>query len=86
VGIGRLGVRTLGDAADEIMVIAPSLPARLDWITSDTDRATQRADERLQTVLGQLGELGARASARWAPTTRCWPSRTRCARSHLITF
>jgi hypothetical protein len=64
VGIGRLGVRTLGDAADEIMVIAPSLPARLDWITSDTDRATQRADERLQTVLGQLGELGARASAR----------------------
>jgi hypothetical protein len=58
------GVRTLIDAADEILVVAPSLPARLDWISSDTDRATQRADERLRTVLGHLGELGVPATGR----------------------
>jgi hypothetical protein len=52
------GVRTLIDAADEIMVIAPRLPGRLDWLTSDTDSATERADARLGVVLGQLAELG----------------------------
>ena len=31
---------------------------------SDTDRAAQRADERLLTVLGHLGELGAPATGR----------------------
>lgn len=58
------GVRTLVDAADAIMVIAPSLPGRLHWITSDTDRATKRADDRLATVLGQLDELGVSAHGR----------------------
>jgi hypothetical protein len=53
------GVRLLIDAADEILVISPSLPSRLDWLTSDTDKATEQADERLQTVLGQLAGLGA---------------------------
>ena len=52
------GVRTLIDAADEIMVVAPRLPGRLDWLASDTDRATERADARLGAVLGQLGEIG----------------------------
>ena len=52
-------VRALIDAADEILVMAPALPGRLDWLTSDTDKARERADERLHTVLGQLDEIGA---------------------------
>ena len=59
-----VGVRMLIDAADEIMVVAPRLPGRLDWLSSDTDAATERADERLEAVLGHLGELGADASGR----------------------
>jgi hypothetical protein len=58
------GVRALIDSADEIMVIAPRLPGRLEWIASDTDRATAQADERLAAVLGQLGEAGRPASGR----------------------
>ncbi len=58
------GVRALIDAADEIMVIAPRLPGRLDWLTSDTDRATAQADERLAAVLGQLDEAGRPARGR----------------------
>jgi hypothetical protein len=57
-------VRSLIDAAAEIMVISPVLPGRLDWIASDTDKATARADERLYTVLGQLEEMGADARGR----------------------
>jgi len=59
-----VGVRMLIDAADEIMVVAPRLPGRLDWLSSATDAATARADERLQAVLGPLDELGADASGR----------------------
>jgi len=55
------GVRSLIDTADEIFVISPTLPNRLDWLTSDTDRAAVQADERLQALLGQLDELGAPA-------------------------
>lgn len=58
------GVRTLIDAAEEILVVAPRLPGRLDWLSSATDIATERADHRLQEVLGQLDELGAEASGR----------------------
>lgn len=58
------GVQTLIDAADEIMVIAPRLPGRLDWITSATDKATEQADERLRAVLGQLNEAGSPAHGR----------------------
>lgn len=58
------GIRSLIDAAEVIMVISPVLPGRLDWIASDTDKATERADERLQTVLGQLDALGADARGR----------------------
>ena len=60
------GVRSLIDAADAIMVIAPALPGRLDWVASDTDTATERADERLRTVLGQLDEIGTPAGGRVA--------------------
>ena len=52
------GIRRLIAEADEVMVIAPSLPGRLDWLASDTDRARRQADERLRTVLGQLNEAG----------------------------
>jgi hypothetical protein len=51
-------VRAVVDAAAEVFVLAPTLPGRLDWLSSDTDAAHQRADDRLSTVLGQLGALG----------------------------
>ena len=51
-------VRALLDHADEILVVAPSLPDRVHWLASDTDKARMGADERLGTVLGQLRELG----------------------------
>jgi multicomponent Na+:H+ antiporter subunit G len=57
-------VRGLIDAAGEVLVIAPTLPSRLQWLVSDTDRATARADERLRVVLGHLDELGATAQGR----------------------
>jgi hypothetical protein len=59
-----IGVRVLIDGAEEILVVAPRLPGRLDWLTSATDVATERADQRLQAVLGHLDELGAEASGR----------------------
>jgi multicomponent Na+:H+ antiporter subunit G len=57
-------VRGLIDGASEVMVIAPTLPSRLQWLVSDTDRATERADERLRVVLGHLDEIGAKAQGR----------------------
>jgi hypothetical protein len=56
------GVRELIDAADEILVIAPELPTRFEWLSSATDKAREQADERLRAVLGQLDEAGTRAS------------------------
>ena len=50
------GVRGLIDAANEILVMAPALPTRLQWLASDTDKTRERADERLRTVLGQLDD------------------------------
>ncbi|HWG09375.1 MAG TPA: hypothetical protein VN672_10245 [Solirubrobacteraceae bacterium] len=63
VNLGDLpcGVRLLIEAAESIFVTAPTLPSRLEWITSDTDEATMHADERLAVVLDQLSELGAAA-------------------------
>jgi hypothetical protein len=52
------GVRLLIDAAEEILVISPLLPGRLEWLASATDKAREQADERLRSVLGQLEELG----------------------------
>ena len=49
------------DAADEIVVVTPSLPGRWEWLSSATDKANDQADERLQAVLGHLGDLGAEA-------------------------
>jgi hypothetical protein len=52
------GVRELIDAADEILVMTPTLPHRFEWLASATDRAREQADERLQVVLGQLDAGG----------------------------
>jgi hypothetical protein len=59
-GVGHLpfGITALIDAAEEILVITPTLPSRFEWLASATDRATEQADQRLRTVLGQLTELG----------------------------
>jgi len=54
-------VRSLIDAADEVLVVAPRLPGRWEWLASATDKATEQADKRLQIVLGQLEDLGADA-------------------------
>ena len=51
-------VQLLLDQAEEILVIAPTLPDRVHWLVSDTDRARSSADERLGTVLGHLEEMG----------------------------
>jgi hypothetical protein len=48
------GVRAVIDQADEILVVAPTLPDRLAWLVSDTDKTRQIADARLQQVLGHL--------------------------------
>jgi hypothetical protein len=56
------GVRALLDAAEEIMVITPALPSRLEWLASATNRAREQADQRLHTVLGHLEEMGTEAS------------------------
>jgi hypothetical protein len=63
VSAGELpfGVRELIDAADEILVITPALPSRFEWLSSATDRSREQADERLQTILGQIEELGSEA-------------------------
>src|SRR5256885_17174017 len=50
-------IRSLISSASEILVVAPVLPGRLQWLASDTDRVRQEADERLQTVLGHVEAL-----------------------------
>ena len=55
-------VRTELETADEVFVVTPTLASRIEWLMSDTDRARQEADERLDTILGQLETSGARVS------------------------
>jgi hypothetical protein len=55
-------VQALIDQADSIVVITPTLPSRFEWLVSATDKATEQADERLRTVLDQLGERDAEAA------------------------
>jgi hypothetical protein len=57
-----VGVRSVVDAASEILVMSPSLTGRLHWLTGDNARARQVADERLEAVLGQLETEGVAAS------------------------
>jgi hypothetical protein len=53
------GVRLLIEAADHVMVIAPMLPGRFEWLSSATDEAREDAKMRLRAVLDQLEDLGA---------------------------
>jgi hypothetical protein len=55
------GVRALIDSADQVLVLSPRLPSRLEWLASATDKAKEEADDRLREVLGQLEELGTEA-------------------------
>jgi hypothetical protein len=56
------GVLELINSAEEILVMTPALPSRLEWLASATDRAREQADERLGKVLGHLKEIGSEAS------------------------
>jgi hypothetical protein len=47
-------VRTLIAEADNVFVIAPTLPSRAQWLTSDVDRPRAEAKRRLDRVLSQL--------------------------------
>ena len=57
-------VRTLIDAASDVLVITPILPSRLEWLVSDTDRARHEADERLHAVLGHMEAMDVPAEGR----------------------
>jgi hypothetical protein len=52
-------VASVLDAAEEVFVVTPTLPTGIQWLMSDTDRARHEADERLDTILGQLETSGA---------------------------
>jgi hypothetical protein len=57
-------VRELISSADEVLVIAPTLPGRFEWLSSATDKAREQADERLQAVLGHVAEVQESGEAR----------------------
>jgi len=49
-------IRALIDASDEILVMSPALPSRLEWLASDTDKTREKADKRLMKVMGQVDD------------------------------
>lgn len=55
------GVRELIGAAEEIMVVAPELPSRFEWLASATDKRREQADSRLEAVLGHIEQLSGEA-------------------------
>lgn len=55
-------IRSLISSAAEILVVAPVLPGRLQWLASDTDRVREEADERLKSVLAHVETLSPAAS------------------------
>jgi hypothetical protein len=50
-------VQALIAAATDILVVAPALPGRLQWLASDIDRVREEADERLETVLAHVESI-----------------------------
>jgi nucleotide-binding universal stress UspA family protein len=54
-------VRAVVDTASEVYVVTPTLPGRLAWLADDVDGHRHIADERLDTVLGHMHSIGARA-------------------------
>jgi hypothetical protein len=61
-------VRALLAEAGEVFVVTPSLPGRLAWLADDVDQPRHRADDRLDTVLRHMREVGARVRAGSAMT------------------
>jgi nucleotide-binding universal stress UspA family protein len=57
-------VRAVIDDAAELYVVTPSLPGRLAWLASELNRSRHAADGRLDTVLGNMRSIGARASGK----------------------
>ena len=55
-------VRAVIDAAGEVYVVTPSLPGRLAWLASQLNESRHAADERLDTMLGHMRSIGARAT------------------------
>ena len=47
-------IRSLLQAASDILVVTPMLPGRLQWLVSDTDRVRHEADDRLQAVMAHV--------------------------------
>jgi hypothetical protein len=62
-------VRALLAEADEVYVVTPSLPGRLAWLADDVDQSRHRADERLDTVLRHMREVGAHVRGRTGDDT-----------------
>jgi hypothetical protein len=56
-------IRSLLQAASDILVVTPVLPGRLQWLASDTDRVRHEADDRLQTVMAQVEAVAPEAAA-----------------------
>src|SRR5919201_4464462 len=54
-------IRAPIESAADVLVLAPALPSRWDWLISNTDKAREIADERLRGVLDQIDESVARA-------------------------
>ena len=50
-------VRAIIGAAAEVYVVTPTLPGRLAWLADDVDGFRHTADERLDTVLGQMRSI-----------------------------
>lgn len=57
-------IRQLIDDADEILVMTPELPSRLEWLASDTDKTREKADERMHEVMEELDDSETRVSGR----------------------
>jgi nucleotide-binding universal stress UspA family protein len=54
--------RTLIRAASDLYVVTPTLPGRLAWLADDVDGFRHVADQRLDTVLDHMREIGADAT------------------------
>lgn len=50
-------VQALIQSASQILVVAPALPGRLQWLASDVDHVRQEADERLEAVMAHVDQL-----------------------------
>ena len=55
-------LRALIAGADNVFVVAPTLPSRIEWLTSDVDRALTEAKDRLDLVLRQLHDVNIEAA------------------------